>query len=219
MAFQDRYEAGRLLASELREYAARPDVVVLALPRGGVPVGYEVGKALHVPLDVFIVRKLGVPSHEELAMGAIASGGARVLNQRMIHRYDVSQEIVDIITERGQKELERQEREFREGRQPLHVAGRTVILVDDGLATGASMFVAVAALKGLHPARIVVAVPVAAEEVCADLKGEVDHIYCATTPEPFLAVGQWYKNFSQVSDDDVRELLRRAAEPSTREAA
>ena len=186
-------------------------MIALALPRGGVPVGYEVAKWLNAPLDVFIVRKLGVPGHEELAMGAIASGGVRLLNQNVIDMFGIPRDLIEMITAREQRELERQEREYREGRPPLDVQGRTVILVDDGLATGASMHVAVAALKHKKPAHIVVAVPVASQETCSEFDGEVDQVVCAVTPEPFWSVGQWYEDFSQVSDDEVRDLLRRAA--------
>jgi putative phosphoribosyl transferase len=210
MSFENRYAAGQWLASKLQHYRNRPDVIVLALPRGGVPVGYEVAKWLNAPLDVFIVRKLGVPGHEELAMGATASGGVRLLNQNVIDMFGIPRDLIEMITAREQRELERQEREYREGRPPLDVEGRTVILVDDGLATGASMHVAVAALKHKKPAHIVVAVPVASQETCSEFDGEVDHVVCALTPEPFWSVGQWYEDFSQVSDDEVRDLLRRA---------
>jgi putative phosphoribosyl transferase len=209
--FENRYVAGQWLASKLQHYRNRPDVIVLALPRGGVPVGYEVAKWLNAPLDVFIVRKLGVPGHEELAMGAIASGGVRLLNQNVIDMFAIPRDLIEMITAREQREPERQEREYREGRPPLDVEGRTVILVDDGLATGASMHVAVAALKQKKPAHIVVAVPVASQETCSEFDGEVDQVVCALTPEPFWSVGQWYEDFSQVSDDEVRDLLRRAA--------
>ena len=211
MAFPNRYVAGQWLATKLQDYANRPDVIVLALPRGGVPVAFEVATALHVPMDVFIVRKLGVPGHEELAMGALASGGVRLLNQNVIQGFGIPQNLIEMITEKEQRELERQEREYREGRPPLDVRGKTVILVDDGLATGASMHVAVAALKQMHPAHIVIAVPVAAQETCNEFQGEVDQVVCSVTPEPFWSVGQWYDDFSQISDEEVRDLLRRAA--------
>jgi predicted phosphoribosyltransferase len=211
MAFPNRYVAGQWLATKLQDYANRPDVIVLALPRGGVPVAFEVATALHVPMDVFIVRKLGVPGHEELAMGAIASGGVRLLNQNVIQGFGIPQNLIEMITEKEQRELERQEREYREGRPPLDVRGKTVILVDDGLATGASMHVAVAALKQKHPAHIVIAVPVAAQETCNEFQGEVDQVVCSVTPEPFWSVGQWYDDFSQISNEEVRDLLRRAA--------
>ncbi len=211
MLFQDRFQAGRLLASKLSYLANRPDVVVLALPRGGVPVGYEVAKALNVPLDVFVVRKLGVPGHKELAMGAIASGGVRVLNENVIRRLGIPNEVVETVAEEEERELERREREYRDGRPPIEVRGRTVILVDDGLATGSSMRVAVLALRKKNPAQIIVAVPVAAPATCAEFESEVDQVICAVTPEPFWAVGQWYTDFSQTSDEEVRDLLRRAA--------
>jgi len=211
MLFHDRYEAGRYLAARLKHFANRSDVVVLALPRGGVPVGYEVAKALNVPLDVFVVRKLGVPGHEELAMGAIASGGVRVLNQEVIMALGIPETVIDEVTAREERELERQERTYRDGRTPLDVQGRTVILIDDGLATGSSMRVAAAALRNKQPAEIVVAVPVASASTCAEFVAEVDEVICATTPEPFWAVGAWYGDFSQTSDEEVGDLLRRAA--------
>jgi predicted phosphoribosyltransferase len=209
--FRDRTEAGRLLAEKLREYANRADVVVLALPRGGVPVAFEVARALNAPLDVFVVRKLGVPGHEELAMGAIASGGVRVLNQDVIAALGISRELVDLVAEREQRELRRREREYRDGRASVDVRDRTVILVDDGLATGSSMRVAAIALKKKEPAEIIVAVPVAAPETCAEFESVVDKVVCAATPEPFRAVGQWYRDFSQTSDEEVRDLLSEAA--------
>jgi predicted phosphoribosyltransferase len=209
--FQDRYEAGRFLASRLGHLASDPDVVVLALPRGGVPVGFEVARALNVPMDVFVVRKLGVPGREELAMGAIASGGARVLNRDVLQTLDVPERVIDIVTEKEQRELERQEREYRDGRPPAAVAGRKVVLVDDGLATGSSMRVAVAALRQKNPTRIVIAVPVAAAAACANFETEVDQVICGITPDPFWAVGQWYRDFSPISDEEVRDLLRQAA--------
>jgi putative phosphoribosyl transferase len=211
MLFQDRFQAGRLLASKLSYLANRPDVVVLALPRGGVPVGYEVAKALNAPLDVFVVRKLGVPGHKELAMGAIASGGVRVLNENVIRKLGIPNEVVETVAEEEERELERREREYRDGRPPIEIRGRTVILVDDGLATGSSMRVAVLALRKKNPAQIIVAVPVAAPATCAEFESEVDQVICAVTPEPFWAVGQWYTDFSQTSDEEVRDLLRRAA--------
>ena len=211
MLFQDRFEAGRLLASKLKDYANRPDVVVLALPRGGVPVGYEVAKALNVPLDVFVVRKLGLPGHEELAMGAIASGGARVLNPDVVQALGIPEDMIELVAAKEQRELERREREYRDGRAPIDVSGRTVILVDDGLATGSSMRVAAAALQAKQPSQIIIAVPVASAQTCSELQAEVEEVICAVTPEPFWAVGQWYKDFSQTSDEEVRDLLRRAA--------
>jgi putative phosphoribosyl transferase len=219
MLFQDRFQAGRCLASRLRNLANRPDVVILALPRGGVPVAYEVARELNAPLDVFVVRKLGLPGQEELAMGAIASGGVRVLNEELIRNLGIPDDVIDTIAEEEERELERREKEYREGRPPLDVEGRTVILVDDGLATGSSMRVAITALRNKKPAQIIVAVPVAAAATCAEFEKEVDQVICGVTPEPFWAVGQWYADFSQTSDEQVRDLLRQAARLSTRSAA
>jgi len=207
--FHDRRDAGRVLAQRLMRYAHQPDVRVLALPRGGVPVGYELARILGVPLDVYIVRKLGVPGHEELAMGAIASGGARVLNDDVVAAIGIAEDSIDRIAEREQQELERRERLYRGDRPPPGVAGQTVILVDDGLATGATMRAAVAGLRTLGPERIVVAVPVASARACADLGAEADEIVCAETPPDFHAVGQWYEDFDQTSDAEVRDLLAR----------
>jgi putative phosphoribosyl transferase len=212
MLFQDRSDGGRSLAARLRNLSNRLDVVVLALPRGGVPVGFEVAKELNVPLDVFVVRKLGVPGHEELAMGAIASGGARVLNQDVVRALGIPEYMIDAVAAKEDRELERREREYRDGRPPIDVRGRTVVLVDDGLATGSSMRVAAAALRQREPAQIIVAVPVASPDTCEEFETEVDKIVCAATPEPFVAVGRWYRNFSQTSDDEVHDLLRRAAD-------
>jgi predicted phosphoribosyltransferase len=210
MRFQDRTEAGRELARHLANYADRPDVVVLALPRGGVPVAYEVARALQAPLDVFLVRKLGVPGHEELAMGAIASGGVRVLNRDVLCALGISDAVVDMVAERAGEELRRREQLYRDDRPAPEVRGKTVVLVDDGLATGSTMRAAVAALRRLGPAHVVVAVPVGAAETCAEL-GEQAEVVCARTPEHFLAVGMWYDDFTQTGDDEVRELLARAA--------
>lgn len=208
--FRDRRDAGSKLARELLQYAHRPDVIVLALPRGGVPVAFEVALALHVPLDVFIVRKLGLPGQEELAIGAIASGGLRVLNENVIRMLHIPQEVIENIAERELKELQRRERLYR-GNNPLpEVHDRTVILIDDGLATGASMRAAVAALRAQHSARLVVAVPVAAPETCESFQREVDEIVCAMTPEPFVGVGRWYEDFSQTTDEGVRLFLEDA---------
>jgi predicted phosphoribosyltransferase len=209
--FRNRSEAGRLLAARLAAYANRPDVIVLALPRGGVPVGYEVARALDVPLDVFLVRKLGVPGHEEFALGAIASGGVRVINQDVVRGLRIPPDKVDAIAAREQQELERQERLYRGDRPPPDVRGRTVILVDDGLATGATMHAAVTALRQEGAGRVVVAVPIAPPDTCEQLREEVDDIVCAVTPEPFYAVGLWYEAFPQTSDDEVRDLLARRA--------
>lgn len=209
--FRDRHQAGCALAALLQPYAGRADVIVLALPRGGVPVGYEVARSLGVPLDVFLVRKLGAPGHEELAMGAIATGGVQLLNADVIRALHVSPTQVQAAVEREEHELERRAREYRGDRAPPVITGRTVILVDDGLATGATMRVAVRALRLDHPARIVVAVPVAATETCAALRHEADEAVCAETPEPFYAVGMWYGRFDQTTDAEVRDLLGDAA--------
>jgi predicted phosphoribosyltransferase len=215
MIYYDRTNAGQRLAQRLRGYANRPDVLVLALPRGGVPVAYEVARALNVPLDVFLVRKLGVPGREELAMGAIATGGVRVLNDEVVHFLDIPEEVIDQVAAAEQQELERREHAYRGERPPPDVRGRTVILIDDGLATGSTMRAAVAALRRQGPARIVVAVPVAAASTCEDLAQEVDEIVCGQMPEPFRAVGLWYRDFSPTADEEVRELLDRAQqEPS-----
>jgi len=204
--FRDRAEAGRALAAELSSYKNRNDVIVFALPRGGVPVAYEVARALGAPLDVFLVRKLGVPGHEEYAMGAIAEGGAMVLSEGVIRELHIPQRAVEATVQKERAELERRARLYRSG-PPPQVRGRTVILVDDGLATGSSMRAAVAALRSLDPARIVVAVPVAARETCEALRQEADEVVCARTPEPFYAVGLWYEDFEQTSDEEVGELL------------
>ena len=210
--FRDRVEAGRQLGLELaRRLGRRDDVIVLALPRGGVPVGYEVAQALGAPLDVFIVRKLGVPGHEELALGAIASGGVRVLNRDVLDSIPVPEPIIDRIAEREQRELERREREYRGARPPLDVRNKTVVIVDDGLATGSTMRAAVAALRKMHPKAIIIAVPVAAPSTCEEFRREVDDIVCLRTPEPFQAVGLWYEDFSQTTDEEVHDLLGRAA--------
>jgi putative phosphoribosyl transferase len=209
--FRDRTEAGQVLAAQLAAYAHRPDVLVLALPRGGVPVAFEVARALHAPLDVFVVRKLGVPGYAEFAMGAIASGGVRVLNQNVIAALGIPEYVIDAVAEWEGRELARREELYRGERATPPVAGRTVILVDDGLATGATMQAAVAALRRLGPARIVVAVPTASPDTCEIMRNQADEVFCAITPEPFHAVGLWYANFSQTSDEEVRELLARAA--------
>jgi predicted phosphoribosyltransferase len=209
LPFENRGQAGRMLAVQLAEYRGRPDVLVLGLPRGGVPVAFEVAQALGAPLDVYLVRKLGVPGHAELAMGAIASGGVRVVNQAMLRSLRISPQQLDAVIRAEEAELRRQERVYRGDRPPPDVSGRTAILVDDGLATGATMQAAVAALRSAGPKEVVVAVPVAPPETCAELEAEADRVVCALTPEPFYAVGAWYRDFSQTSDDEVRELLRR----------
>jgi len=207
--FRDRREAGRVLAEKLAAYANRPDVLVLALPRGGVPVAYEVARALSAPLDVFVVRKLGVPGYEELAMGAVATGGVRVLNDQLVESLGIPEQMIDAAAVREQQELARRERLYRGGRPPPDVRGRTAILVDDGLATGATMRAAVEALRRQNPARIVVAVPTASPEICEEMKSKADEVICAITPEPFHAVGRWYQDFSQTTDEEVRVLLAR----------
>jgi len=209
LKFTDRVEAGRLLAEQLGAYAKRADVVVLALPRGGVPVAYEIATRLHVPLDIFLVRKLGAPGQPELAMGAIATGGARVLNDEVIRYLAVSPEVIDAVARAEQVELERRERAYRGDRPTPDLHGRVVILVDDGLATGSSMRAAIAVVRTQAPSRVVVVVPVAARETCDELKREVDEVICLRTPEPFSAVGLWYEDFSQTTDEEVRELLQR----------
>jgi putative phosphoribosyl transferase len=208
--FRDRSEAGRLLAQRLAPYAGRDGVVVLALPRGGVPVAREVAEVLNAPLDVFVVRKLGLPGHDELAVGAIASGGVRVLNEGVVEAAGMTPEAIEQVAARERAEIERRERVYRGGRPPLAPEGKIVILVDDGLATGATMRAAIAAVRERSPARLVVAVPTAAPSTCEELARQVDELVCLRTPEPFYAVGLWYEDFSQTSDDEVRELLERA---------
>lgn len=205
--FRDRAEAGRELAERLRAYAGRDDVTVLGLPRGGVPVAYEVARELAAPLDVFLVRKLGVPGHEELAFGAIASGGARVLNPEVVESLGIDEATVEEVAAREEEELERRAQAYRGTAEPPVVRGRTPVLVDDGLATGASMRAAVEAVRGLDPARVVVAVPAAARQTCEQLEPEVDELVCLQTPEPFFAVGMWYADFSETTDEEVRRLL------------
>jgi predicted phosphoribosyltransferase len=204
--FRNRADAGRQLASQLRYYAGRDDVVVLGLPRGGVPVAYEVASELGVPLDVYVVRKLGLPGQEELAFGAIATGGVRVLNKELIERLGLPAEWVEAIEAKERRELERRERVYRGERPPPDLAGRTVILVDDGLATGSTMLAAVQAVRQDDPAKVVVAVPVAAPEVCEALSQAADDVACVATPQPMRAIGLWYEDFSQTSDEQVREL-------------
>src|SRR2546421_6188739 len=215
MIYRDRAEAGRRLAAQLTDYANRSDVIVLALPRGGVPVAFEVARALHAPLDIFLVRKLGVPGHEELAMGAIATGGVRVLNEDVMRYISIPDAAIDAVAAKEQRELARREQLYRGDRPAPDVKGKTVILVDDGLATGSTMRAAAAALRQQQPARIVVAVPVSAVQTCDEYRMGVDEIICAITPEPFHAVGMWYADFSQTTDEEVRELLARAADEHT----
>lgn len=209
--FSDRFEAGKILAESLADYRNKGDVVViLALPRGGVPVGYQVARALNAPLDILLVRKLGVPEREELAMGAIASGGIRVLNEDIIQSLHIPEQTIDQAAEAERRELERLEQAYRGDRPRILLAGKIVILVDDGLATGASMRAAVDAVRQQRPAKIVVAVPTAAPETCVQFQAYVDQIVCATTPQPFYGVGKWYLDFAQTSDEEVRRLLEDA---------
>ncbi len=215
--FRDRTEAGRRLAEVLRPYAGSPNLLVLALPRGGVPVGYEVARALHAPLDVLLVRKLGVPGHEELAMGAIASGGVRIVSEDVTAMLGIPDRVIATVAAVEEKELQRREQLYRDGRPPPNVRGRVVILVDDGLATGATMRAAAAALRTQGPEWLVVAVPVAPPETCEALGAVADDVVCALSPEPFVAVGAWYDDFSQTTDDEVRVLLRKAAEEQVSE--
>lgn len=207
--FRDRRDAGRDLAQRLVRYARRPDVTVLALPRGGLPVAAELAEALHAPLDVFVVRKLGVPGQPELAMGAIATGGARVLNEDIVSSLEIHEDTIEAITAEEHQELARREDLYREGRPPLDVHGRTVLLVDDGAATGASMRVAVTALRQLHPARIIAVLPVASRSACALVSCIADAVVCAQMPEPFRAVALWYDSFDQVEDEEVHTILAR----------
>ncbi|MGH9969465.1 MAG: phosphoribosyltransferase [Pyrinomonadaceae bacterium] len=219
MIYRNRTEAGRHLATELMAFANRPDVIVLALPRGGVPVAFEVAKALDAPLDVFLVRKLGVPGHEELAMGAIASGGVRVLNENIVAYLDIPDSIIETIAANELSELERRERAYRGDRPPPDVQNRDVILIDDGLATGSTMRAAAAALRKQGPKRIIVAVPVSARQTCDEFRSEVDEVVCAVTPEPFRGVGLWYEDFSQTTDEEVSELLKQSWQGQQQRAA
>ena len=216
--FTDRTDAGRLLAEQLRAYADRPDVVVLGLPRGGVPVAFEVAHALRVAMDILLVRKLGLPGQEELAMGAIASGGGRVLNEDVLRQAAVGDTVLQRVVERESRELERREAHYRADRAPVEVRGRVVVVVDDGAATGASMRVAVAALREGAPARVVVGLPVASREAVENLRKEADEVVAVLTPDYFLGVGRWYGDFRQVSDAEVRELLARAWADQSQEA-
>lgn len=211
MRFRNRVEAGQMLAKRLAKYVNRPEVLVLALPRGGVPVGFEVAQALNAPLDVFVVRKLGVPGHEELAMGAIASGGVRVLNGSVVEGLNIPDDLIDAVAAQESQELERRERAYRDDRSAPDVQGRTVILVDDGIATGSTMKAAVEALRQLEAGRIVVAAPTAALSTVREMRGDVDELVAVMTPADFMGVGQWYEDFSQTTDEEVRELLERGS--------
>lgn len=210
MLFKNRTIAGQVLGRKLANYANRSDVIVLGLPRGGVPVAFEVAKALNLPLDVLVARKLGVPDQEELAMGAIASGGVRIINEHIVNLVNVSEETIARVAAQEERELERREHLYRGDRPHPDLQGRTVILVDDGLATGATMWAAVASVRRQHPAKMVIAVPVAASATCHELQTAVDEILCAATPDPFYSVGLWYEDFPQTTDDQVRELLAKA---------
>jgi putative phosphoribosyl transferase len=208
--FRNRIEAGRRLAALVARYANRPDVMVLALPRGGVPVAFEVAKSLNAPLDIFVVRKLGLPGDEELAMGAVASGNVRVINEEIVRSFGVSDAVLDAVTEREKTELRRRELSYRGDAPVPDLAGRTILVVDDGIATGSTMRAAVAALRRQHPSRVVVAVPVAPPSTCQELELTADEVVSVMTPEPFYAVGQWYAIFDQTSDEQVRELFERS---------
>jgi putative phosphoribosyl transferase len=210
MLFKNRTIAGQILAGELADYANHSGVIILALPRGGVPVAFEVAKALNAPLDVLVVRKLGVPEQEELAMGAIASGGVRIINEHIINLVNISEDTIARVAAQEERELERRERLYRGDRPDLDLEGRIVILVDDGLATGATMWAAVASVRRQHPAKIVIGVPVAASATCHELQVAVDEIVCPATPDPFYSVGLWYEDFPQTTDDQVRDLLAKA---------
>ena len=215
-AFRDRTEAGRMLAAALMRYADDPDVIVLGLPRGGVPVAFEVAHALHAPLDVFVVRKLGLPGHRELAMGAIAAGGVRALNEELVRELRMPLALIEQVTREEERDLLRRELEYRGDHPRPDVRGRTVLLIDDGLATGSSMRVAIRALRAQDPARIIVAAPVAAGATCRELLMEADDVVALMTPEPFHSVGEWFDDFAQTSDAEVRSLLRRARQESSR---
>ena len=216
--FTNRIEAGRALAEQLGAYQDRTDVMVLGIPRGGVPVAFEVAAALHAPLDVFAVRKLGVPGQEELAFGAISSGGVRVFNTEVVEAMGISEQDIEMVTAEERRELERRERAYRGTRPPLNVAGMTVIVVDDGIATGSSMQAAILALRQLKPARIVIAVPVAPVSTCDRLRTEVDEVICVYMPESFMAIGEFYEDFLPVSDEAVTDYLRRTPTSAVRKA-
>jgi len=205
--FQDRSEAGKILATHVAKAVDDPDIIVLALPRGGVPVAFEVARSLRAPMDIYVVRKLGLPGEEELAIGAIASGGVRVLNRALIAHLQIPEELIERVTAQQSIELERREQLYRGTRGLIPLRGHTTILVDDGLATGATMLAAARSVRAQQPRRIVVAVPVASSSACEDIREDVDQTVCVVTPEPFLAVGAWYDDFSQTSDSEVRSLL------------
>jgi putative phosphoribosyl transferase len=215
MYLRDRHEAGRYLSGQLARYADRDDVIVLALPRGGVPVAYEIARTLHAPLDVFLVRKLGFPGNEEFAMGAIASGGVSVLNEKALREFNPGQSVIDAVAEREKSILQRRENMYRSSAPQPDLRDKTVIVVDDGLATGATMQAAIKALRKRMPRRIVVAVPVAPPSVYADLN-EADEVICLMTPEPFISVGGYYQHFSQTSDQEVQQLLAEARKPGAK---
>jgi len=209
--FRDRIEAGQLLAAELMQYADKPDVIVLGLPRGGIPVAFEVAKALHAPLDVFVVRKLGTPGQRELAMGAVASGGGRVINEDVVRGLGIPDEVIDAVAAEEEQELKRRELAYRGSHSVPEVRGKTVLLIDDGIATGSTMRAAIRALNSQRPARLVVAVPTAAASTCRELRTEVDDLVALMAPEFFRGVGEWYEDFRQTGDEEVTELLQRAA--------
>jgi len=219
MIFRDRTDAGRFLAKKLARYQGRSDVLVLALPRGGVPVAFEVAKFLEAPLDVFLVRKLGFPGHEEAAMGAIASGGVIVLNEDMLHGISIPDYIIQDVAQRERQELKRREELYRAGKPDIDVQGRTIILVDDGLATGSTMRAAARALRKQNPQRLIVAVPVGAPDTCEEFRSEVDEVICGAAPDAFRAVGMWYEDFSQTTDEEVQSLLDEASEWSETHAS
>ena len=215
MYFLDRTDAGQVLARGLQQYKNQPDVLILGLPRGGVPVAYEVARELNAPLDVFIVRKLGVPGHEELGMGAIATGGVRILHEGILRELGISEQTIDAVSERERAELERRERLYRSDRPAPTIKGRTVVIIDDGSATGSTMKAAIQAVRQQDPRRLIVAVPTAPSETCEQLKESADEVVCALTPEPFVAVGSSYADFSQTTDEEVRELIASAANLSS----
>ena len=215
MYFRNRTEAGQVLARCLQQYKNQPDVLILGLPRGGVPVAYEVAREMKAPLDVFIVRKLGVPGHEELGMGAIATGGVRILQDGIVRELGISPQTIEAVSAREQAELERRERLYRGDRPAPTIKGRTVVIVDDGLATGSTMKAAIQAVRQQDPRQVIVAVPTAPSETCEQLKESADHVVCALTPEPFFSVGGSYADFTQITDGEVRDLIASAANISS----